>query len=221
MKPTKTTNYSRSEDLSLERFDEIKIQIENDIASVTAEDLDIFFTESLNDKRAISFLNYYNKTVLDKEIINFGEFKHHWAIQWMRKQVYQEFDNHFEETKQEIIKNKDIVAFFNKYCRTERDEAAFCCKLFHTILPNEFPPLDNPIRKHFKIHRMDFIESLLVVKKAYELFIGDNMKTIHLFRQKLQEPKFKFFRVRELSDLRILDMYYWLKISRNNSSKNN
>ncbi|MEI7616783.1 MAG: hypothetical protein WCJ54_08725, partial [Actinomycetota bacterium] len=117
MKPTKTTNYSRSEDLSLERFDEIKIQIENDIASVTAEDLDIFFTESLNDKRAISFLNYYNKTVLDKEIINFGEFKHHWAIQWMRKQVYQEFDNHFEETKQEIIKNKDIgnVPFIGNY----------------------------------------------------------------------------------------------------------
>jgi hypothetical protein len=199
---------------------EIKKQIENDIATITADDLDIFFTESLKDKRVISFTNYYNKTVLDKERINFGEFKNQWAIQGMKKQIYQEFNSHFEARKQEILREKDIKNFFNKYCRTDRNEASFCCKLFHTILPNEFPPLDNPIRKHFKIQRIDFIESLLIVKKAYKLFISDNKDKLQLFREKLYEPKFKVFRVRELSDLRILDMYYWLKISRNKEGLN-
>ena len=104
---------------------EIKKQIENDIAAITDEDLDIFFTESLKDKRVISFTNYYNKTVLDKERINFGEFKHQWAIQGMKKQIYQEFDSHFEARKQEILKEKDIKNFFNKYCRTDRNEASF------------------------------------------------------------------------------------------------
>jgi len=199
---------------------EVNKQIENEIAAITADDLDIFFTKSLKDKRAVSFINYYNKTVLDKERINFGEFKHQWAIQGMKKQFYQEFDNHFEAKKQEILKEKDIKNFFNKYCRTERNEAAFCCKLFHTILPNEFPPLDNPIRKHFKIHNIDFIDSLLIVKKAYELFIKDNKDKLQYIREKLLEPKFKIFRVREISDLRILDMYYWLKISRNKEGLN-
>ena len=89
-------------------------------------------------------------------------------------------------------------------------------KLFHTILPNKFPPLDNPIRKHFKLQRIDFIESLFIVKKGYGLFISDNQDKIQMIRDNLYKTKFKVFRVSELSDLRLLDMYYWLKISRNN-----
>jgi len=193
---------------------EVKRQIENDIATITAKDLDDFFTKSLADNRTISFINYYNKTVLDKETINFGEFKRQWAIQGMKKHIYQDFDNHFEERKQEIIREKDITNFYNKYCRKERNEAAFCCKLFHTILPNEFPPLDNPIRKHFKLHRIDFIESFLIVKKAYELFIKDNQDIVQMIRDNLYNTKFKIIRITELSNLRLLDMYYWLKISR-------
>jgi len=193
---------------------EIKRQIENDIATITAKDLDDFFTKSLADNRTISFINYYNKTVLDKETINFGEFKRQWAIQGMKKHIYQDFDNHFEERKQEIIREKDITNFYNKYCRKERNEAAFCCKLFHTILPNEFSPLDNPIRKHFKLHRIDFIESFRIVKKAYELFIKDNQDIIKMIRDNLYNTKFKIIRITELSNLRLLDMYYWLKISR-------
>lgn len=194
---------------------EVKRQIEKDLKMITPSDFDNFFTKSLSDKRVISFINFYNKTVLDKEKINFGEFKHQWAIQGMKKHIYQDFENHFEEKKQEIINEKDIISFYNKYCRKDRNEAAFCCKLFHTILPDEFPPLDNPIRKHFKLHRMDFIESLMIVKKAYEFFIKDNKYKIQIIRDNLNKPKFKIFRIIELSDLRLIDMYYWLKISRN------
>ena len=45
---------------------EIKKQIENDIATITAEDFDDFFIKLLSDKTTISFINYYNKTVLDQ-----------------------------------------------------------------------------------------------------------------------------------------------------------
>ena len=194
----------------------VKRLIENDIVTLTAKDLDDFFTKSLADNRTVSFTNYYNRTVLDKETINFGEFKQQWAIQGMKRHIYQAFDKHFDERKQEIIREKDIKNFFNKYCRIERNEAAFCCKLFHTVLPNEFPPLDNPIRRHFKLQRIDFIESLLIVKKAYELFIRENEFKIKMIRNNLNKPRFKILRINELSNLRLLDMYYWLKISRNN-----
>ena len=194
----------------------VKRLIENDIVTLTAKDLDDFFTKSLADNRTVSFTNYYNRTVLDKETINFGEFKQQWAIQGMKRHIYQAFDKHFDERKQEIIREKDIKNFFNKYCRIERNEAAFCCKLFHTVLPNEFPPLDNPIRKHFKLQRIDFIESLFIIKKAYELFIDDNKDKIQMIRDNLSKNKFKIFRISELSDFRLLDMYYWLKISRKN-----
>jgi len=196
---------------------EVKKQIETDIATITPMDIDNFFTEALKDNRAMSFISYYNKTVLDKENINFGEFKQKWAIQGMKKHIYKDFDNNFEERKREIIREKDIISFYNKYCREERNEAAFCCKLFHTVLPNEFPPLDNPIKNHLNLQRLDFIESLLIVKKAYELFIRDNLDRIQVIRDILSQPKFKPIRINELSNLRLLDMYYWLKVSRKNN----
>lgn len=192
----------------------VKRQIGEDLSSITVETIEKLFSDSLKDKRVISFLNYYNKVVLDKGNIDFGEFKHQWAIQGMKKRTYQEFSNHFGERKKEIIKEKNIRDFYNKYCRTERNEAAFCCKLFHTILPNEFPPLDNPIRKYFKLHRMDFIDTVLIVKRAYELFIKDNRDKVQFMRKTLLKPKFSIIRVSEISDLRLLDMYYWLRISR-------
>ncbi|MCL5073893.1 MAG: hypothetical protein M1308_23830 [Actinobacteria bacterium] len=117
---------------------EVKSRIENDIAGMTAGEFDDFFTKSLSDRRVISFTKFYNKTVLDKEKFNFGEFKHQWAIQGMKKYIYQYFEDNFEKLKQEIIDEKDIINFYNKYCRKERNEASFCCKLFHTILPDEW-----------------------------------------------------------------------------------
>lgn len=193
---------------------EVSKIIEKDFSSITAEEICDFFSKSLTDSRAMSFIKYYNKTVLDKNDIDFGEFKHQWAIQGMRKHIYQEFNEYFGERKQEIVNEKDIRNFYNKYCRKERNEAAFCCKLFHTILPDEFPPLDNPIKNHFKLQRIDFMESLLIVKRAYELFINKNPDKIKIIREILDNPKFKIFRVREISNLRLLDMYYWLMISR-------
>jgi len=193
----------------------VKDQIENEIGNLNESELNTFYSNALKDKRAVSFINFYNKTVLDKENINFGEFKHQWAIQGMRKSFYQNFEDNFEDRKQEILAEKDIKNFFNKYCRTERNEASFCCKLFHTILPNDFPPLDNPIRKHFKLNNIDFIDSLLIIKNAYELFIKNDKSLLPTIRKILLEPNFKIFRISELSDFRILDMYYWLKISRN------
>ena len=198
---------------------EVKSKIENDVAGMTAAEIDKFFTKKLFDKRVISFTKFYNKTVLDKERFNFGEFKHQWAIQGMKKHIYQYFEDNFEELKREIINEKNILSFYNKYCRKERNEASFCCKLFHTSLPDEFSPLDNPIREHFKLQRIDFMESFLIVKKAYELFIKDDKDQIQMIRDILNKPKFKVLRVNEISDLRLMDMFYWLKISRNKKNQ--
>jgi len=198
----------------------VKRKIEEDLSGITEKTIEKLFYDSFYDKRVISFLNYYNRVILDKGNIDFGEFKHQWAIQGMKKITYKEFSDHFEERKKEIISNKNIRDFYNKYCRTDRNEAAFCCKLFHTILPNEFPPLDNPIRKYFKLHRIDFIDALLIIKMAYKMFIKDNMDKILFIRKILLNPKFSIIRVNDLSDFRLLDMYYWLMVSRNNKANN-
>lgn len=192
----------------------VKIQIEKDFNALDESELEEFFRKFKDDKRTLSFLEYYNKTVLDKEKIDFGEFKRQWAIQGMAKEVFNFFSDNFERLKEEIEKERDIKKFFEKHCCTVRKEASFCSKLFHTILPDEFPPVDNPIKRKFHLQREEFIKSVLIIKRGYQLFIKENQDKINLIRKLLSKPKFAYLRINELSDIRILDMYYWFKENR-------
>jgi len=192
----------------------VEKQIEEDFKAFNEQKLESFFEKFKEDKRTLSFLEYYNRSVLDKEKINFGEFKRQWAIQGMTKEVLNFFNNNFDKLEEEIKEEKDIKKFFLKYCCSVRKEASFCSKLFHTILPDEFPPVDNPIKKKFHLQKEEFIQSVLVIKKGYELFVKENQAKMLLIRKLLSKPKFVYLRSNELSDIRILDMYYWFKENR-------
>ena len=162
----------------------VKTQIENDFNALDESKLEEFFNKFKGDNRTLSFLAYYNKTVLDKEKIDFGEFKRQWAIQGMTREVFNVFTDNFEMLKREIRKERDIKKFFEKYCCTVRKEASFCSKLFHTILPDEFPPVDNPIKKKFQLQREEFIKSVLIIKRGYQLFIRENPAKINSIKSK-------------------------------------
>lgn len=194
----------------------VKETIENDFKDSNEQELEGFFDKFKNDNRTISFIEYYNRTVLDREKIKFGEFKHQWAIQGMTKEIYAYFDLNYDRLKMEIASDKNIRLFFERHCTKKRREGSFCSKLFHTILPDEFPPVDNPIRKHFGLQNSDFITAVLTIKKGYELFAKENDRLVDLIRKVLSKDKFSYLRVNELSDIRILDLYYWFKISRKN-----
>jgi hypothetical protein len=128
----------------------------------------------------------------------------------MTKEVYSFFDNNFDRLKEEIIIKKDIKEFFERYCCKAREEAIFCTKLFHTFLPKEFPPIDNAIKKKFDID-VKLIDAVLIIKEGYKSFIEDNPEKIKFIRTILSKPKFSNLRIKEVSDIRILDMYYWFK----------
>jgi hypothetical protein len=191
-----------------------KAQIEKDFEVLNEFELEAFFKKFKEDRRTLSFLEYYNRTILDKEKIDFGEFKRQWAIQGMTKQVYNFFNDNFDRLEEEIQKERNIQQFFKKYCCTVRREVAFCSKLFHTIIPDEFPPLDNAIKKRFNLQKEEFLDSVLILKLGYKMFIEENSNKIKLIRKLLSKPKFDYLRSNELSDIRILDMYYWFKENR-------
>jgi len=118
----------------------------------------------------------------------------------------------------EIRGKENITDFYNRFCidNLGKKRGSFCSKLFHTILPSKFSPVDNQIRKRFNLQNEDFITSILIIKRGYELFIKENTKLINLIRKTLSKSKFSYLRIKELSDIRILDMYYWFKLNRLN-----
>jgi hypothetical protein len=190
-------------------------KIDQDFRELEGQELEDFFDKFQNDKRTLSFIDYYNRTVLDKEKINFGTFSYQWALH-LPKTFYTYFNENFNYLANEIKNNKNLEDFHKHFCITQSGKrmSSFCSKLFHTLLPSEFPPVDNPIRKQFGLQKEDFITSVLIIKRGYELFIQENPKQINLIRTILSKDKFSYLRINRLSDIRILDMYYWFKENR-------
>jgi len=193
----------------------LKEKIEEDFKSLDGRKLEAFFDKFISDKR-FSFIKYYNKTVLDKEKIDCREFisSRNWAIRGMPKETVEYFNKNYDILRKEILQEKDIVVFFEAYCCGKRKEGSFCSKLFHTFLPREFPPVDSHIREYFCLNDKNFINDVLLVKEGYQQFIKKNPAMIKKIRNILSKDKFSGLRVKELSDIRILDMYYWFRKSR-------
>jgi len=189
---------------------EIKNSIEKYFKDLNEKKIERFFDDFKKDK-SFPFISFYNRTVLNKEIISFGEFRYQWAIQGIAREVCDYFEKNQKKLFNEIKRKKDIEKFYNKYCKkgtvTERNEISFCSKLFHTYLPNEYPPMDSRVREKFRL-RLD-IASVLILKKAYKSYIKDNKDKINLIRKVLSKKKFSEFKVSKLSNIRILDMFLW------------
>jgi hypothetical protein len=197
--------------------EEIKEKIKKDFLNLNEYQLECFFDNFIKDK-SFSFIKYYNKTVLDKEKINFKEFvsRKNWAIPFMYQETKEYFNKNYDKLKENITEKKDILEFFKNHCHFKRNgrkrrEGSFCSKLFHTFLPDEFPPVDSNIRKHFNLKDDNFVKDVLRVKEGYQQFLKENPEIIKKIRNILSKSKFSELRIKELSNFRILDMYYWFK----------
>ncbi|MBU0472462.1 MAG: hypothetical protein KKF65_07575 [Nanoarchaeota archaeon] len=197
--------------------------IEKQFKEFDESKLNELFRGYLSDKRSVTFTNYYHETVLDKQKINFGTFSYQWALH-LRKKHIEYLDENYELIRKKILEEKDIYSFFRQYGIDQdgRQNKSFCCKLFHTFLPKEFIPLDNPIMKNFKteikkknkITEMHFLEWEDVIRHEYIQFSSKNKSKINLIIKLLLKKEFSFFRVNELSDIRLLDLIYWYNLNR-------
>ena len=201
---------------SEEKADIVKCKTESDFNSLTSNNIENLFDDFKNDKRnrTICFINYYNSIVLNHDNINFSTFIAQWKIRGMTKEAYSYFDDNFDILEKEIKDKKDIDSFFVDYCCENRKEAIFCCKLFHVILPSEFPLIDNYIIKHFKLNNEDKMTAYKIIKRGYDLYINKNEEKIKQIKLILSKEKYHYIRINELSNYRILDMIYWFKLAR-------
>jgi len=183
----------------------VKEKIEEVIKKNLSE-IEDCFNYFLNDKE-LNFIKYYNSTVLEGMKIDFGEFSKQWGLR-LRKAFYADFDKERDKRINEIREKEDIVDFYISYCIPKKGniQHSFCSKLFHTILPDKFPPVDSNLRNVFKLQNESYILSILIIKKAYEDYIRDNKDKINEIQGILR--KFELLQIDKISDIRVIDMFY-------------
>ena len=75
-------------------IESIKKKIEEDSKFLNEQEIEKFFDNFRNDTGTASFIKYYNRTVLDKEKIDFKEFvsPKNWAIRGIDKETIEYFN---------------------------------------------------------------------------------------------------------------------------------
>ncbi len=197
----------------------VKEKIEEDISSKNLNEIENCFNYFLNEKE-LNFIKYYNSTVLKRKKINFREFSNQWGLR-LSKNFYTDFDNECDKRMSEIREKKDIVGFYIRYCIPDKGKIqhSFCSKLFHTILPKEFPPVDSKLIDRFKLGGESYILRILIIKKAYEDYIRDNKDKINEIKYVLSKPKFSKLQIDKISDIRIIDMFYRCCVNNKSTKK--
>jgi len=194
------------------KAEKVKEKIEEDINSKNLSEIKDCFNYILNDKE-LKFIEYYNSTVLKGKKIDFEEFSKQWGLIFA-KDFYANFNKVFKKDYDkrinEIRKKRDIIDFYIRFCIPKEGyiQHSFCSKLFHTILPEEFPPVDSNLINRFKLKNESYILSIFIIKKAYEEYIKNNEDKIDKIREILSKEKFKDLQIKKISNIRIIDMFY-------------
>ena len=186
-------------------------------------DVLIFFNTFINygagDKRksTLPFINWYNNIVLNQEPFNFKQFNYQWRLHL--SDTFCNALGDYHSIKNEIKNNRDIQEFYNNHCinntrlGSTRHESSFCSKIFHTFIPNEFPPVDSYVRKSFgfNINKSWGIDEIEIIKDGYNLYNKEYPATINLIKNVLSNNEHlnQILRPNELSNVRIIDMCFW------------
>jgi len=183
----------------------------------------------LMSKGSVDFQDYYLRTISNTEYFLsannfFRVFKKRYALQAI--------DNNYldwlEQEKQSIIQlidnNQLTKLYFNYFARAQilhnneivvRDLGSFFTKFVHTFKPNDFCPLDNPIKKYFGLSRESFYIAFLIVSRAYREWTTDNKRLIEQIRQRLKQlDKTARLESDRMTDLKLLDLIFWYEANR-------
>lgn len=178
----------------------------------------LFHTIKKRFKEAKSFHAYYSKTISNKENFLsdqsfFRQFKQQYSLQGIDRAYLKRL----EENKTEIlslIENDDLVTLYFKFfynvkikhgdTTVLRNLSSFFAKLAHTLAPNKYCALDNPIKQYFRLEKESFYIAFIVINKAYQEWAEENPIDMEEIKSGIES-----FVKTNMTNLKILDFIFW------------
>jgi hypothetical protein len=194
------------------------------VSSVAASAFEFHFS----DKDSLKFQNYYVETVQDRNAYLssngfFLRFKKMYALQGIDK----EYLNNLESEKESILdalEADELTALYLKYfaqasirhgtTQRMKNLGSFFAKLTHTFRPSDYCALDNPIKRHFGLGNEGFYLSFIAISNAYKLWLQHNVKATADIRQQLQVHPVGQTYSTKMTDLKLLDLIFWLRANK-------
>jgi len=206
--------------------EDIKKKISEQINICNINDLAKDVVKRHSAPRASDFHLYYQRILSNEEhMLTTPKFFHEFKRQYGLQGVDNEFLELLDQDKKEILEMihaKNLTCLYWDYFakakikyrdeKRERNLGSFFTKLIHTFLPNEFSPIDNPVRDYFGLKRESFYIAFISISRAYREWTAENIGVMQELRTALSRYDEKnILRINKVSDIKILDLVFWYK----------
>lgn len=179
-------------------------------------------------KNPSRFQKYYFQTLTNRDLFLesafFREFKSQYSLQGIDNEFLDKLENE-KPTILDLIERDELAKLYfdyfakarirNKENYKEKALGSFFAKIVHTFRPNDYCALDNPIKKYFGLQGESFFIAFLVISKAYKIWARENPKIIKNIRKEFKRiDSTGFFQHDKMTDLKFLDLVFWIKANR-------
>lgn len=206
---------------------QLKIETElsiNPIEHLAAET----FTSRIDDLSSRQFHAFYLQYTRHPEAIHqepqfFRLFKQRYSLQGIPNTTLDEWERDKPEIIRQLMDNpfEGYLRFFHQrtfvFAESSREKSmtSFFTKLLHTLRPDEYSALDNPIRKLLGLKKESFFYSYCIINTAYQQFISNNSPFLQQLRHQLNDmDSAGVLEEPLLSSYKLLDMIFWWKANR-------
>jgi len=161
----------------------------------------------------------YDNFLKDPEF--FKHFKYQYSLQGVDNNLLKKLESkkqvildYFETNNSFQVYNEFFSKVDSKHgTKTlKKDFGSFFAKLAHTLKPDTFCALDNPIKEYFGFEKESFILAFYIISHSYKNFCSTNQTTIARLKQSFETiDKENIMDHKKITDLKLLDLIFWYR----------
>lgn len=203
-------------------------KIDKDLKGETANALfKKHFTERIvNEKNNRSQFNnfqvYYFETLGEIDKIDFKDFKQRYSLQGVNSGYLEWLNNHKKEIGK-FIETDNLSELYFKYFVSAKIKTksgtkkktlgSFFTKLVHTLKPEDYTPVDIPMKNYFGFEKDSYYIAMIVISKAFKDWCNKNRTLVEDFKEQMCKYVNKNYKIaigKELvTDMKVMNTIYW------------
>jgi hypothetical protein len=203
-------------------------KIEYDLKGKSAEFLfqehftDRVIKERNKRKQFMSFQKFYFETLRSIDSIDFKEFKQMYSLQGVDTDYLEKLNENKEVISGLIDEGNLSKLYFDFFESAEigtkngnkkKTLGSFFTKLVHTLMPEEYTPVDIPMKNYFGFKKDSYFIAMIVISLAFKFWCDKNRKMVEEFKSLMCENLLKDYSIKiskdKVTDMKVMNTIFW------------
>lgn len=172
------------------------------------------FFRRLDDKHFREFQQFYFRTINNKEFYLgnnfFKEFRQRYSILGVDMEFIEELESNKNQLLS-LIEKKNFVDLYERF-NEKKQFGSFFTKFVHTFYPEEYCPIDIPMRQYFGLTNESYFIAFIVLSRAFKNWTEKNKSRINNLKDILfsdNECEKIIIYKNKITDLKMLNIIFW------------